>query len=257
MHINGPLEKTLMLGKMRAEGEEGIRGWDGWMTSPVQWTWIWANSGIWWWTGRPDVLQSMGSQRVRHDWATEHQQQWERKGLQGPALSTEKITWESNCGEHWGFPLKTELRSYCKHWTMIVQTDTVRELLPTNLQKMPEWAEPWELTHRRAEPGSDSGQQAQLGGVLMLKAGQPTPVLLPGESQGQRSLLGYSPWSCRVGHNWATNTFIFKSTYWVPSLWTDSQGSLGIWGKLLTWRQKLYEKKGNSKETITEENIFF
>ena len=53
-------------------GEEGDdRGWDGWMTSLIQWTWVWVNSGSWWWTGRPDVLQSMGSQRVGHDWATE------------------------------------------------------------------------------------------------------------------------------------------------------------------------------------------
>ena len=47
------------------------RGWDGWMASLTPWTWVWASSGCWWWTGRPGVLQSMGSQRVRHDWATE------------------------------------------------------------------------------------------------------------------------------------------------------------------------------------------
>ena len=41
------------------------------MVSPTQWTWIWVNSGSWWWTGRPGVLQSMGLQRVGHDWATE------------------------------------------------------------------------------------------------------------------------------------------------------------------------------------------
>ena len=50
---------------------EGIRGWDGWMASPKQWTWTWANSRRWWGTGRPAVLQSMGSQRGRHVWATE------------------------------------------------------------------------------------------------------------------------------------------------------------------------------------------
>ena len=44
-------------------GEEGDnRGWDGWMASPTQWTWVWVNSGNWWWTGRPGVLESMGSQ---------------------------------------------------------------------------------------------------------------------------------------------------------------------------------------------------
>ena len=53
-------------------GEEGDdRGWDGWMASPTQWTWVWVNSGSWWWAGRPGVLQFMGSQRVGYDWETE------------------------------------------------------------------------------------------------------------------------------------------------------------------------------------------
>ena len=43
----------------------------GWKASPTQWTWVWVNSGSWWWTGRPGMLQSMESQRVRHSWATE------------------------------------------------------------------------------------------------------------------------------------------------------------------------------------------
>ena len=47
------------------------RGWDAWMASPTQWTWVWVNSGSWWCTGRPGVLQSVGLQRVGHDWATE------------------------------------------------------------------------------------------------------------------------------------------------------------------------------------------
>ena len=64
-------EKTLMLGKLRAGGEGDDRRWDGWMASPTQWIWIWVDSGSWWWTGRPDVLQFMGSQRVGHEWATE------------------------------------------------------------------------------------------------------------------------------------------------------------------------------------------
>ena len=54
------------------EGGEGDdRGWDGWMASLTGWTWVWVNSGSWWWTGRPGVLRFMGSQRVGHDWATE------------------------------------------------------------------------------------------------------------------------------------------------------------------------------------------
>ena len=64
-------EKTLMLGKMKAGGEGDDTGWYGWMASSAQRTWVWVNSRIWWWTGRPGMLQSTGSQRIRHDWATE------------------------------------------------------------------------------------------------------------------------------------------------------------------------------------------
>ena len=56
---------------LRAGGEWDDRGWDGWMASLIRWTWVWVNSGSWWWTGRPGVLRIMGSQRVGHDWATE------------------------------------------------------------------------------------------------------------------------------------------------------------------------------------------
>ena len=52
-------------------GEGNNRGWDGWMASLTPSTQVWVNSGRWWWTGRPCVLWFMGSQRVRHDWATE------------------------------------------------------------------------------------------------------------------------------------------------------------------------------------------
>ena len=54
-----------------AGGEGDDRGWDGWMVSLTWCTWVWVNSGSWWWTGRPGVLRFIGSQRVRHDWATE------------------------------------------------------------------------------------------------------------------------------------------------------------------------------------------
>ena len=54
-----------------AGGEGDDRGWDGWMASPTRWMWVWVNSGSWWWTRRPGMLQSMGLQRVRHDWTTE------------------------------------------------------------------------------------------------------------------------------------------------------------------------------------------
>ena len=64
-------EKTLMLGKIEGRRRRDDRRWHGWMASPTRWTWVSTSSGSWWWTGRPGVLQSMGSQRVRHNWATE------------------------------------------------------------------------------------------------------------------------------------------------------------------------------------------
>ena len=57
--------------RLKAGGEGDNRGWNGWMASLTQWTWVWASSGSWWWTGKPGVLQSMGSQRVGHNWLTE------------------------------------------------------------------------------------------------------------------------------------------------------------------------------------------
>ena len=57
--------------RMRAGGEGDNRGWDGWMASLTQWTWVWVDSRSWWWTGRPGVLWFMGLQRLGHDWATE------------------------------------------------------------------------------------------------------------------------------------------------------------------------------------------
>ena len=57
--------------RLKVGGEGDDRGWDGWMALPTQWTWVWVNSGSWWWTGRPGVMRVTGSQRVGHDWATE------------------------------------------------------------------------------------------------------------------------------------------------------------------------------------------
>ena len=54
-----------------AGGEGDDRGWDGWMASMTRWTWVWVNSGRWWWTGRPGMLWFMGSQSFGHDWVTE------------------------------------------------------------------------------------------------------------------------------------------------------------------------------------------
>ena len=62
--------------RLKAGGEGDDRGWDGWTASLTWWTWVWANSGRWWRTGELDVLLSTGSQRLRHNWVTEKQQQF-------------------------------------------------------------------------------------------------------------------------------------------------------------------------------------
>ena len=76
LHYSGHLmqktdsfEKALMLGKFEGGSRGDNTGWDLWMASPTQWTWVCVNSGSWWWTGRHGMLQSVGLQRVGHDWA--------------------------------------------------------------------------------------------------------------------------------------------------------------------------------------------
>ena len=66
-HLKGPWYWE----RLKAGWEGDDRGWDGWIASPTWWTWVWARSGCWWWTGKPGMLQLMGSQRVGHNWATE------------------------------------------------------------------------------------------------------------------------------------------------------------------------------------------
>ena len=65
------LERVWCWEGLGAGGEGDDRGRNGWMASLTRWTWVWGNSGSWWWTGRPGMLRFMGSQRVGHDWATE------------------------------------------------------------------------------------------------------------------------------------------------------------------------------------------
>ena len=71
MQRTNSFEKTLMLERLKVGGKGDDRRWDDWMASMTHWTWIWVNSLCWWWTGKPGVLQSMGSQRVGYSWVTE------------------------------------------------------------------------------------------------------------------------------------------------------------------------------------------
>ena len=81
------LEKTLMLGKI-----------EGRMASPTQWTWVWVHSGSWWWTGRPGMLQFMGSQTVGHNWATELN--WDTSGSIS-SLWSFSFTWLVSPNAYW------------------------------------------------------------------------------------------------------------------------------------------------------------
>ena len=73
--------------RLKVGGEGDDRGWDSWMASPTRWTWVWASSKSWWWTGKPGMLQSMGSQGVGHDWVTELN--WGTKNICGLLLDLE------------------------------------------------------------------------------------------------------------------------------------------------------------------------
>ena len=81
--------------RWKVGGEGNDRGWDGWMASSTQRTWVWVNSRSWWWTGRPGVLQSTGSQRVRHDWATELRYHLQRQPTKN---SPSQIPWVGTMG---------------------------------------------------------------------------------------------------------------------------------------------------------------
>ena len=92
-------EKTPILGKIEGRRRRGRQRMRWLVASLTQWTWVWVDSGSWWWTGRPGVLWFMGSQRVGHDWATElnwtklnwtctHQEQRAGKGWNSGAVET-------------------------------------------------------------------------------------------------------------------------------------------------------------------------
>ena len=83
--------------RLKAGGEGDDRGWDGWMASPNQWTWVWGNSRRWWRLGKPGVLQSMGLQKVGHDWATEQQLNKQYTHLSFWNSSLSNVSWDSGC----------------------------------------------------------------------------------------------------------------------------------------------------------------
>ena len=90
-----PDERSWLIWKYPDAGKDWgqeEKGWDGWMASPTQRAWVWVSSRRWWWTGKPGAVQSMVSQRVRHDWATELNL-WGNKGWDGWMASSTQWPW--------------------------------------------------------------------------------------------------------------------------------------------------------------------
>ena len=107
MQRDDSLEKSLRLGKIEGRRERGIREWNGWTALPMQWSWTWANSRRLWGTGRPGVLQSMGLQRVEHNWATEQEQKPEcnyGSNWSGSSTTPGTLTGQARRGKERSFP---------------------------------------------------------------------------------------------------------------------------------------------------------
>ena len=88
------LEKPWCWERLKVGGDGNNREWGGWMVSPTWWTWVWVSSESWWWTGKPAVLQSMGSQRVRHNWVSELN--WTSIGAPYLKLSKTELNWKNH-----------------------------------------------------------------------------------------------------------------------------------------------------------------
>ena len=115
------LEKTLMLGKIEGWRRRGDWGWDGWTGSLTQWTWVWANSGRWWRTGKPGVPQSTGLQRVQYYWATEQQQLINVDELKKLSHSTGELSGDAEAVQQWRkkkdwMQKKNKKRTRCNSW---------------------------------------------------------------------------------------------------------------------------------------------
>ena len=152
--------------RLKAGGEGDDGGWDGWMASPTQWTWVWASSRSWWWTERPGVLQSMRSQGAGHDWVTELTE-WCNSSICSFLRNFHTIL-EKAMAPH----------SNTLAWKIPWTEEPGRLQSMGSLRVGHNWAASLSLftfMHRR-------------------RKWQLAPVFLPGESQGRWSLVGCGLW---------------------------------------------------------------
>ena len=101
------------LERLKAGGDGDDRGWDGWMASLTRWTRVWASSRSWWWTGKPGVLQSIGLQRVRHDWVTELNWSLENCQMRGSFFICALCLWS------WSFSYK-DITFQSEQWDFFI-----------------------------------------------------------------------------------------------------------------------------------------
>ena len=185
-------------------GKGDTRGWDGWMVSPTQWTCIWVNSRSSWWTGKPGVLQSMGLQRVKHDWATE-------------------LNW-LRVRNNPGF-VKFEAYVILKKIKINKWASLIVQLVRVHLQCRRAWFDSWVgkipwKRDRLPTPvflcfpcGSASKESVCNAGDLGLiprwrSEWLPTQVFWPGEFHGL-----YSPWGLKEWLKWLNCRIFFSSWY--------------------------------------------
>ena len=197
MRRTDSLEKTLCWERLKAGGEGGERGWGERMASLTLWTWVWASSGSWWWTGRPPVLQSMGSQRVRHDGATEHQQ------MVSPEVMYRGESWTIKKAEPRGidaFQLCCWRRLLRVPWTARRSNHSIlKKTWGWSSNTWPPDVKGW-LTAEDPDAGKDWGQEEKgltedemVGRHHRLNEHEFEQT--PGNSEGQGSLACCSPWS--------------------------------------------------------------
>ena len=177
------------------------------MASLTQWTWVWVNSRSWWWTGRPGVLRFMESQRVRHNWATELNwlicQIFFSKGFKW-VNSFRLVLAQTN-----SFPKYHKAKSHSVFPSLLIcqsvfpysESTTILEkaMAPhssTFAQKIPWMEEPGRLQSMGSlRVRHDWATSLSLSTFMhWRRKWHLTPVVLPGESHGWRSLVGCSPW---------------------------------------------------------------